>query len=129
VNFLSSEQVLFIRNRLIDITGGMHGIRDLGLLQFAAARPMMTFGGEDLYPDILHKVAALMESLIKSHPFLDGNKRTAFTSAALFLERNGYILQTTQTEIERFTLGMAASKRSFDGAVAWFKKHSLRQRK
>lgn len=129
MNFLSSEQVLFIHNRLIGITGGMHGIRDLGLLQSAVARPMMTFGGEDLYPDIFHKVAALMESLIKSHPFLDGNKRTAVTSAALFLERNGYILQTTQTEIERFTLGMAASKGSFDGAVEWFKKHSLRQRK
>ena len=129
MNFLSSEQVLFIHNRLIDITGGMHGIRDLGLLQSAVARPMMTFGGEDLYPDIFHKVVALMESLIKSHPFLDGNKRTAVTSAALFLERNGYILQTTQTEIERFTLGMAASKSSFGGAVEWFEKHSLRQRK
>jgi death on curing protein len=129
VNFLSSEQVLLIHSRLIDITGGVHGIRDLGLLQSAVSRPMMTFGGEYLYPDIFHKAAALMGSLIKNYPFLDGNKRTAITSAALFIERNGYILQTTQTEIEVFTIGMAASKCSFDDAVEWFKKHALRQRK
>jgi death on curing protein len=129
VNYLSSEQVLLIHSRLIDITGGVHGVRDLGLLQSAVSRPMMTFGGEYLYPDIFHKAAALMESLIKNHPFLDGNKRTAITSAAIFLECNGYILQATQTEIEIFTIGMAASKYSFDGAVEWFKKHTLRQRK
>jgi death on curing protein len=129
VKFLSSEQVLLIHSRLIDITGGVHGVRDLGLLQSAVSRPMMIFGGEYLYPDIFHKAAALMESLIKNHPFLDGNKRTAITAAALFIERNGYRLQTTQTEIEVFTIVMAASKCSFNDAVEWFKTHSLRQRK
>ena len=62
MKYLTSEQILFIHSRLIDSTGGTHGIRDIGLLQSAAGRPEATFGGEDLYPDIFHKAAALMES-------------------------------------------------------------------
>jgi death-on-curing protein len=80
VKYLSATQVLFVHSRLIDTTGGAHGIRDLGLLQSAVSRPKATFGGKDLYPDIFHKAAALMESLVKNHPFIDGNKRTAITS-------------------------------------------------
>ncbi len=78
MKYLSAEQVLFIHSRLIDETGGSHGIRDTGLLQAAVERPKATFGGKDLYPDIFYKAAALLESLIKNHPFIDGNKRTAW---------------------------------------------------
>jgi len=127
VKYLTEEQVLFIHSRLIDETGGVHGVRDLGLLQSAVSRPKATFGSEDLYPDIFHKAAALMESLIKNHPFIDGNKRTAITSAGIFLQRNGYILETAQRELEQFTLSVVTGKASFEDAVEWFKKYSLRQ--
>ncbi len=125
MKYLTAEQVLFIHSRLIDTTGGAHGIRDLGLLQSAAARPKATFGGKDLYPDVFHKAAALMESLIKNHPFVDGNKRTAITSAGILLQINGYSLETTQNEFEQFTLNMATGKTSFHEAVKWFEKYSL----
>lgn len=124
MKYLTSEQILFIHSRLIDSTGGTHGIRDIGLLQSAAGRPEATFGGEDLYPDIFHKAAALMESLIKNHPFIDGNKRTAITSAGIFLQMNSYTLETSQKELERFTLDMATGKASFNDAVSWFGKYA-----
>jgi len=126
VKYLTEEQVLFIHSRLIDETGGVHGVRDLGLLQSAVSRPKATFGSEDLYPDICHKAAALMESLIKNHPFIDGNKRTAITSAGIFLQRNGYILETAQRQLEQFTLSVVTGKASFEDAVKWFRKYSLK---
>ena len=92
---LSPEQVLFIHSRLVDTTGGSHGILDIGLLQSAVSRPKATFEGKDLYPDVLRKAAALMESLARNRPFVDGNKRTAITSAAIFMGMNGHRLDTT----------------------------------
>ena len=126
MKYLTEEQVLFIHSRLIDETGGVHGIRDLALLQSAVSRPKATFGSKNLYPDICHKAAALLESLIKNHPFIDGNKRTAITSAGIFLQRNGYILETAQRELERFTLSVATGKASFEDTVKWLRKYSLK---
>ena len=127
MKYLTEEQVLFIHSRLIDETGGVHGVRDLGLLQSAISRPKATFGSEDLYPDICHKAAALMESLIKNHPFIDGNKRTAITSAGIFLQINGHYLKITQNELELFTIKVATGKISFEIAVEWFEKYFLKQ--
>jgi death-on-curing protein len=128
VIYLSAEQVLFIHARLVDETGGMHGVRDVGLLRSAVARPRATFGGEDLYPDIFRKAAALMESLILNHPFLDGNKRTAISAAGLFLLRNGQQLTVTQQALEQFTMDMALKRRDVEDAANWFKKHTKRER-
>ncbi|HBR22085.1 MAG TPA: type II toxin-antitoxin system death-on-curing family toxin [Nitrospiraceae bacterium] len=124
MKYLTAEQVLFIHSRLIDETGGSHGIRDVGLLQSAVSRPMATFGGEDLYPDIFQKALALMESLIKNHPFIDGNKRTAISSTGLFLRINGYTLETSQKELEDFTLKMATGEASVTNAAKWFKQYT-----
>ncbi len=60
---LTVEQVLFLHARLIEETGGAHGVRDLSLLESAVARPWSTFGGRDLYPNLFFKAAALMDSL------------------------------------------------------------------
>lgn len=109
------------------MTGGSHGIRDIGLLQSAVSRPKATFGGKDLYPDIFHKAAAFMESLIKNHPFIDGNKRTAITSAGIFLQINGYLLETVQKELERFTLSVVTGKPSLEDTVKWFSKYASEQ--
>jgi death-on-curing protein len=125
VKYLSPEQVLFIHSRIIDTTGGSHGIRDIGLLQSSVSRPKATFDGKDLYPDVFRKAAALMESLARDHPFIDGNKRTAITSTAIFLGMNGYRLETTQKELERFTLSVAVGRVQFDDIAAWFNKFTL----
>lgn len=128
MKYLTPEQVLFIHSRLVDETGGLHGIRDLGLLQSAVSRPQATFSGKELYPDVFHKAAALMESLIRNHPFIDGNKRTAITSAGIFLEMNGYFLETSQKELERFTLTMAIERVSIQDAAEWFKEFSSKNK-
>jgi death-on-curing protein len=123
--YLKAQQILFIHARLIAATGGEHGIRDLSLLQSAIARPQATFDGKDLYPDLFQKAAALMESLAQNHPFVDGNKRTAITSASLFLLRNGRSLQTSNSELEEFTFHVINDHPPLEEIAAWFEKNSL----
>lgn len=126
MNYLTPEQVLFIHYRIIEETGGSHGIRDVTLLQSALARPMATFDKNDLYPDIFSKAAALMHSVIKNHPFVDGNKRTAVTTASLFLLRNGYCLRSSNKELERFTLKVTAKDVELHEIAKWFKRYSIK---
>ncbi len=121
---LTAEQALFIHARLVTETGGMHGVRDVGLLRSAVERPRATFGGKELYRDLFPKAAALMESLINNHPLLDGNERTAISAAALFLMLNGYELKASQKELETFTLDMALRKRDVQDAAAWFRRYA-----
>ena len=123
--YLSAQQILFIHARLIDVTGGEHGVLDLGLLQAAVARPQATFDGVDLYPGLFEKAAALMESLAQNHPFVDGNKRTAITAAALFLLQNGRRLQTTNEELERATFWVVNERPSLEEIASWFENHSV----
>jgi death on curing protein len=122
--YLTAEQVLFIHARLISETGGAHGVRDLGMLLSAVARPQATFDGQDLYPNLFLKAAALMESLVGNHAFVDGNKRTAITSAGLFLSINGYRLTADNQQLEAFTLQCAQRIVSFEQIAFWFKNFS-----
>lgn len=124
MNYLTPAQVLFIHYRLIKETGGSHGIRDLGLLQSAVARPATTFDKNDLYPDLFSKAASLMHSIIKNHPFVDGNKRTAISAASIFLIRNNYTLTASNKELERFTIKAASKKIELQEIAKWFKNHS-----
>jgi len=124
MNYLTAEQVLFIHARLISETGGAHGVRDLGLLQSAVARPHATFDGQDLYPDLFSKAAALMESLVGNHAFVDGNKRTAITSAGLFLRINGYRLTADNQQLEVFVLQCAQRLISLEQMALWLESHS-----
>ncbi len=89
--------------------GGREGICDAALLHAAVARPFATFGGVELYPTDLDKAAALFHSLIKSHPFMDGTKRTAFASAVYFLQERGYTLRRPlpKDEVIRFCVAVA----------------------
>jgi len=124
VKYLTAEQVLFLHARLVAETGGSHGVRDLNLLLSAIGRPRASFDDQDLYPDWFTKAAALMDSLIRNHPFLDGNKRTGVAAAALFLRINGYGLDVTNTELEKFTLEVANSQHTMDEIVVWLQTHA-----
>lgn len=126
MNYLAAEQVLFIHARLIVETGGAHGVRELGLLLSAVARPQATFDGQDLYPDLFMKAAALLESLIGNHAFVDGNKRTAITSTGLFLYANGYRLTASNLELETFTFQCAQRLVSLEHMTEWLESHSRR---
>ncbi len=119
MRYLTPEQVLFIHARLIAETGGGHGIRDLSLLLSAVARPQAVFDGNELYPDLYHKAAALMDSLINNHPFVDGNKRSGIASAAMLLRLNGYQLTASNEEVEFFVLAIARGEESVEAIAEW----------
>jgi death on curing protein len=125
IRYLTPEQVLFLHSRLIAETGGMHGVRDLGMLLSASGRPQATFEDKELYPDLFSKTACLMDSLVRNHLFMDGNKRTGITSAGIFLRINGYRLRVENDEMVRFTLACAQSQLSLAEITDWFTKFSF----
>ena len=127
MTYLSVEQVLFLHDRLIEETGGQHGVRDLGGLESALARPQAAFGETEFYPGIFTKAAVLLDGLTRNHPFIDGNKRISVSTAALFLQRNGYRLTATNADLEEFTLSVTTMKPSLDEIASWFKAKTVRQ--
>lgn len=124
MNYLTPEQVLFLHARLIEETGGSHGVRDIGLLLSALGRSQASFEESDLYPDVFSKAAALMDSLIRNHPFLDGNKRTGVMAAGLFLLRNGYRLNASNASLESLALDIAQSKVAIEEMATWLRENS-----
>lgn len=104
--------------------GGSSGVRDLGMLESAVHRPFATYADEDLYPDLYLKSGALIQSIVKNHPFIDGNKRTAFTSAFTFLRNNSVELTVSEDEAVKFMLRVANENLSVDEIALWLKKHS-----
>jgi death-on-curing protein len=110
---------MFLHARLVAETGGSHGMRDLNSLLSAVGRPKASFDGQDLYPHLFTKAAALMDSLIRTHPFVDGNERTGIAAAALFLRMNGHRLDATSAELAKFVLEVAQSQHTLDEITAW----------
>lgn len=129
MKYLTVKDVLLLHEMAIDEFGGSHGLRDYGLLESAVARPQSTFGGQDLYPDIFMKGAALVHSLLLNHQFVDGNKRTAMFSAMTFLELNGYKFITKQKEVVKAALWIENKKPELEEIAAWLKKNSKKIRK
>lgn len=119
MDYLTAKQIMFIHSRLIKETGGSQGVHDLSALLSAVGRPQSSFDDQDLYPDLFTKAAALLDSLIRNHPFVDGNKRVGMASAALFLRRNGYCLKTSQEELVKTALGVAKSQMSVEEIAVW----------
>jgi len=123
IAYLTLDVVLAIHDDMIERYGGGHGIRDLGLIQSALARPQASFGGEDLYPAVLDKAAALFHSLIFNHAFMDGNKRTSITATARFLYINGYELTVEKEEFVAFPLRVENKHLSLEEIKGWLKIH------
>ncbi len=123
MHFLSLRDVLTIQRAAIRRYGGSHGVRDLGLLESALAAPRHTMFGEELYPDLAAKCAILLYLLVENHPFVDGNKRTAFLSTLRFTELNGYTFEATENALYDLTLGIAKGQVSKDAVTAWMREH------
>ena len=104
-----------IHGILIEKFGGAEGIRDLQALESTLLRPFQTFENEYLYPDILSKAAALIESLIGNHPFIDGNKRTGYVLMRLFLISNH----------ADFVMHIASGKMKYDDIIDWLQHHTI----
>ena len=124
MKFLTAKDVLLLHNLAIDASGGSHGLRSLELLESAVARPQASFGGQDLYPTIFLKSGALVHSLLRNHPFVDGNKRSSMYSAMTFLELNGYRFIAKQKEVVNFALKIENKRLSVEEIADWLKKNS-----
>lgn len=118
------EEVLFIHDQAVKRFGGSFGLRDAGLLESSLARPQASFDGEDLYPTIFEKAAALIHSLLKNHPFVDGNKRTSYATTGLFLKMNGYILTNIHEDSIIFAMNVENNNLSLEDIASWLKKHT-----
>ena len=113
------EEVLVYHTALIKKYGGSDGIRDDGLLLSALARPFMTFDQQDLYPKPTGKAAAIFESMVINHPFLDGNKRIAFFLLRLILLDHDMDVAAGEDEKYDFTIAASMGKLDFDKIKAW----------
>lgn len=120
----SVRQILLLHERMIRRYGGSSGIRDAGMLESALARPFATFDGDDLYFDIFMKAGAFIQSIVKNHPFLDGNKRTAFSGAIMFLRSNGISFDVSDGKAVSFMIAVANENLSVDEIAAWLKKQT-----
>ncbi|MDO6628729.1 type II toxin-antitoxin system death-on-curing family toxin [Bacillus thuringiensis] len=127
VKFLTSTEVVLLNELAIKkITPSEPvGVKDLGLLESAIDRPKSSAFGEDAYPTIFEKAAALFESIGKNHAFLNANKRTAFIALNLFLGYNGYKLEMEKKFAEDFTVDMVNKVYSFEQIVAIIKEYSV----
>jgi len=99
--------------------GGSSGIRDRGLLESALARPLATFGGKNLYGGAFMRAAALAESLVLNHGFVDGNKRTAMYAMAAWLERAGYAVDAARGELRDLALAIASHGLTTEQIAEW----------
>ena len=127
MKYLTTPQVLAIHDQMVKRFGGSFGVRDLGLIESAVERPKATFDGNDLYPDIFLKAVAIMHSILKNHAFVDGNKRTAYSSCGIFLKINGYQLQNMHKESLEFALNVENNTLELEEIAAWLKKHSKKK--
>ena len=126
MNYLGYHQTFWIYRRIVEETGGGEGVRDEGLLRSALARPQTTFGGQELYPTLFEKAAALAESLVKNHPFLDGNKRMALVCLRTFLKMNGSHVTAPQEEKVKLIMQIATKEVTVEDVAKWLAKHTRR---
>src|SRR6202162_3798288 len=103
---------------------GSQGIRDRGLLESAISRPLASFGGKNLYDTPFKRAAALVESLVLNHGFVDGNKRTAMYAMAAWLEREGYIIEAERGGLRDLALAIGSHELNTDQIVAWLEQRS-----
>ena len=123
-NFVSKSMVLSIHARQIERFGGTPGVRDEGLLESALAQPQATFGGQLLHPTISEQAAAYLYHIAMNHPFIDGNKRTAFAVMDTFLRLNGCALNLTDDRaydlvmrVARGTMTKEELSREFESCI------------
>ena len=121
IEYLRLEDVLFIHAEQIDRFGGVHGIRDPGLLDAALFRPQTGY-----YDSVIEQAAALWESLSQNHPFFDGNKRVAFAAAYVFLSINKVELTASDAEAQHFLLDLyQRDALDYNNLLDWLRTHTV----
>lgn len=120
---LSLAEILDLYGRVLVAGGGSSAIRDLGALESALAQPRASFDHVELYPTLVDKAAALGFSLIRNHPFVDGNKRIGHAALEVFLVLNGQQLSASVVDAERVIVGVAAGTIGREEFAQWIRAH------
>lgn len=126
MRYLTLREVLELYRHVMEIGGGAQGIRDLQALQSSIVQPRMTFGGEELYAGVVAKAAVLGFSLIKNHPFVDGNKRIGHAVMETFLILNGYEIRASVDEQEEVIMKVAAGNIERPEFEEWLHAHVVK---
>jgi death on curing protein len=124
VRYLTPPDLVKINQVVVEESGGSSGVRERGLLESITLKPQATFGGEDLYPDIFLKAAALFEAIVNYHVFIDGNKRSGVAALAMFLHLNDFRLTASDAAIESFVLKVAQHNPDLADAAIWIREHA-----
>ena len=124
--WVSSDDVIRLHAQLIQATGGFDGIRDIGILDSALSAPLQTFGGQELFPDTLEKIARLGYGLAKNHAFVDGNKRIGALMVQLLLKWNGYSFSLKPGELSDMFISVADGTSAESDLLQWMKEHCNR---
>jgi len=126
IRFLSYKQAVILHAAAIDAFGGLHGLRDQGLLESALAMPEAGFAGEYLHNSLFDKAAAYLYHVVKNHPFVDGNKRAGMLFADTFLRLHGYYFPTErEEELYALTLRVASEPIGKEEIAKAFETYSL----
>ncbi len=125
MRYLSLKELIELHQRVVEQSGGMEGIRDIGLVESALAQPLMTFGGDDCYPTLAEKAAALCFSLVSNHAFVDGNKRIGHAAMEVFLVLNGFELNAEVDDAESLILRLAAGELGRSDLATWVAQHCI----
>jgi death-on-curing protein len=128
MRYLTLSALLRLYRRVMQQSGGAIGLRDLGALEAVLAQPRMTFGGQELYPTPVEKAAALGFSLVRGHPFIDGNKRIGHAAMETFLLLNGFEIEAPVDEQEQLILRLAAGELEREELEDWLRRHIVERR-
>ena len=124
--YLSIEQVIGIHAFVLEQHGGKEGIHDLGLIESAVSMPQSTFFGQDLYPDLVSKAAALGFSLTANHGFKDGNKRVGLAACDIMLRANEYRIESLDADVlEPIFLAIADHQMTREQFTDWLRQHVI----
>lgn len=126
MRYLLPEEILEVHSVVIDETGGSHGVRDRDTIASLEHLPRQAAFGKELYPTLFLKAAVYIRNIIFSHPFIDGNKRTAMASGDVFLQLNGYRITVPRGGVEAFALEIIARHHDLKAIAEWLKKNSRR---
>ena len=121
---ITKEEVFLIHDEVVKLHGGANGIRDIGGLESAIARPFQSFAETDLYPICFEKAAAIGESIIMNHPFIDGNKRTGYVLMELLLRIEGIRITASDDSLYAFVISISTGEFKFEEIVAWLKENT-----
>jgi death on curing protein len=117
--FHDREMLEALHSEQLQLHGGAHGLRDEGMLESALNRPLQKIAYSE--PDIYELAAAYLFGIVKNYPFIDGNKRTGYLAADVFLALNGWSVEAPQEDVISFVLAVAAGDIDETGAAMFFK--------